>query len=81
MNLNWSQIPVIILRCLFLCICISQDEVNGYVCVCQSGWYGDDCQLEVNECEANPCLNGATCMVSELQIVHWKCLYCVFMGD
>ena len=62
MNLNWSQIPVIILWCTSANV--PQDEVNGYVCVCQSGWYGDDCQLEVNECESNPCLNGATCMVS-----------------
>ena len=36
-------------------------QVNGFTCSCVSGWTGDLCETEVNECESNPCVNGATC--------------------
>ena len=42
----------------------SQDLLNDYACVCQSGWNGDDCEVEINECDSSPCQNGATCTVS-----------------
>lgn len=42
----------------------SQDLVNGYTCVCVRGWEGQNCHMEVNECDPNPCQNGADCSVS-----------------
>ena len=27
-----------------------------------SGFSGADCEIDINECESGPCLNGATCM-------------------
>jgi len=33
-----------------------------YRCECLPGYAGDLCQLDVNECESAPCLNGATCL-------------------
>lgn len=32
-----------------------------YVCVCEPGWTGRNCDLNVNECLSNPCVNGGTC--------------------
>ena len=35
-----------------------------YVCTCVSGWRGDHCSLDVDECASNPCANDATCLQS-----------------
>ena len=48
---------------------ILQDLLNDYVCVCVAGWEGKDCQVETNECDSNPCINGATCVVSKVLAV------------
>ena len=41
-----------------------QDLLNDYVCVCEAGWESKNCDVETNECDPNPCVNGATCVVS-----------------
>lgn len=33
-----------------------------YRCECQAGWEGQHCELEKNECQSNPCLNGGSCV-------------------
>ncbi|XP_076027535.1 cubilin [Genypterus blacodes] len=33
----------------------------GYVCVCNPGWQGANCDQNVNECSSAPCANGGTC--------------------
>lgn len=38
---------------IFLCI--------SYKCACDSGWSGPNCDINNNECESNPCMNGGTC--------------------
>ncbi|MBN3291854.1 FBP1 protein, partial [Polypterus senegalus] len=35
-------------------------------CTCPPGWMGTDCSQDVNECQPNPCLNGATCIESAI---------------
>ena len=40
-----------------------QDLVNGFTCVCATGWDGDKCQFDRNECTLQQCQNGATCIV------------------
>ena len=51
-------------------LCISfQDLVNGFRCSCATGWDGDRCQSERDECRLQLCLNGATCIVRQ-QVLH-----------
>ena len=37
------------------------DLIGGYRCVCLSGFYGDQCDEEMDECLSQPCANNATC--------------------
>ena len=43
-----------------------QDLLNDYVCVCVAGWEGKDCNMEIDDCNPDPCVNGATCEVCTL---------------
>ena len=45
-------------------IFFTQDRINGYHCSCMIGFTGDDCGINIDDCEMDPCLNGATCNVS-----------------
>ena len=36
-------------------------SAGGWQCACVSGWTGDDCSTEVDECDSAPCQNGAVC--------------------
>ena len=43
--------------------------MNGFSCVCVTGWDGDRCQFERNECTLQQCQNGATCTVSPQVVI------------
>ena len=47
-----------------------QDEHVDYQCVCAPDYSGRFCQIhfpfDINECDPSPCLNGASCIVSQL---------------
>ena len=45
-------------------ILCSQDQVNGFHCTCPSGYFGDRCQSDTDDCISQPCMNGSTCHVS-----------------
>lgn len=34
---------------------------NSHKCQCQAGYTGSYCEETVDECQSNPCRNGATC--------------------
>ena len=42
--------------------CNTDDGPNTRNCVCKPGYTGDRCQIDINECDPNPCQNGASCV-------------------
>ncbi|XP_070544275.1 uncharacterized protein [Ptychodera flava] len=46
------------------CVAVEDPSVclcPGYECLCNPGFVGPLCQLEVDECSSSPCHNGGTC--------------------
>ncbi|XP_053551464.1 protein crumbs homolog 2 [Bombina bombina] len=40
----------------------SYSSAVGYVCRCQPGFTGENCSININECESMPCHNGGSCI-------------------
>ncbi|TWW53573.1 Delta-like protein 4, partial [Takifugu flavidus] len=34
---------------------------GSYTCACRPGFTGQNCEVETNECDSNPCKNGGSC--------------------
>eukprot|EP00111_Clytia_hemisphaerica_P015651 TCONS_00046199-protein len=49
------------------------DLKDDYECQCPKGYWGHDCEKEVDECALQPCLNNATC-IDKLNDYECKCL-------
>ena len=32
-----------------------EDGENSYYCVCRAGYSGSNCEININECEGDPC--------------------------
>lgn len=41
--------------------CLNLPEKNSSVCICENGWGGPDCTLDIDECSSSPC-NRGTCV-------------------
>lgn len=37
------------------------DRVNGFDCLCATGWQGPQCQLNTDECSGRPCVHAHSC--------------------
>ena len=35
--------------------------LDGYSCTCVAGYTSDDCSVNINDCDPNPCENGGSC--------------------
>ncbi|KAM4028087.1 cubilin isoform 1-T1 [Anomaloglossus baeobatrachus] len=40
---------------------VCKPGISSYICECHSGWSGDNCTENINECASNPCRNGGIC--------------------
>jgi hypothetical protein len=45
----------------------------GYFCVCDPGWTGPDCAVDVDECSSDPCRNSGVC-IDQLNGYYCQCL-------
>ncbi|KAL3276606.1 hypothetical protein HHI36_011978 [Cryptolaemus montrouzieri] len=50
---------------------VCEEGDKGPLCKCQS-YAGEFCEFDMNECESNPCQNGATC-INEIGSFHCNC--------
>ncbi|KNC75602.1 hypothetical protein SARC_11877 [Sphaeroforma arctica JP610] len=58
---NKSTVDYCALRpCQFAGTCLSLD--TGHRCYCLPGRGGDNCELDMKECDSNPCQNGGACV-------------------
>ncbi|MBM4378309.1 MAG: calcium-binding EGF-like domain-containing protein [Deltaproteobacteria bacterium] len=48
-------------QCKNYSTCVDVPASNGFMCQYQAGTTGSPCEIDVVECAANPCQNGATC--------------------
>lgn len=49
------------------------DGLNGYTCECAgTGYAGDDCEYNIDECASLPCRNGGTC-IDDVNDYHCVC--------
>ena len=49
--------------CLHGGTCVQNQLVNSdYTCQCSSGFTGSDCEININDCDQNSCLNSGTCL-------------------
>ena len=42
--------------------CLHNTATASQQCFCDTGFTGDNCSTEINECESDPCQNNATCI-------------------
>lgn len=38
-----------------------ENRGNSHLCICTQGFEGSYCQVDIDECAANPCQNGGKC--------------------
>lgn len=53
---------------------LCRDTVGGYTCDCLPGFSGQYCQIVVNACSSNPCLNNGACQQSSTNCWSCQCL-------
>ena len=51
-----KMLPVLLIKTLFF-----QNLGSSFICGCYAGYTGTRCEQEIEECNSNPCQNGASC--------------------
>ena len=62
----------------YLSLSLIQELINGYLCVCEVGWTGEMCSVNIDDCATNSCQNGGTCFVSSRAVVRVILALCYF---
>ena len=44
------------------CFTHIQDLINNYNCTCAVGYFGRNCETNIDDCLPRPCVNGGTCI-------------------
>lgn len=39
---------------------------NDFSCECQTGTFGKNCEIDIDECLSQPCLNNGTCVETSI---------------
>ena len=39
-----------------------KDAINGFICSCDGGFTGVQCDVNIDDCNAHVCMNNATCV-------------------
>ena len=47
------------------------DQINGYKCQCQPGYTGIDCDVDIDECQSSPCINGKVQVIRVEKLDKW----------
>lgn len=72
MNWSYAPLPIALKMCTANCShflhCESRD--GFYYCSCQAGFTGDHCNVNINDCSQNSCLNGK-CVDA---VSHFECI-------
>lgn len=53
--------------------CVTEDDFY-YTCICDDGHVGTHCEIPINACNSNPCLNGGICMARETNLYEFNCV-------
>ena len=60
-NCLFNCVLFVVCFSLLLAVTVFQDLFNDYSCSCQPGYFGRNCEMEIDECLPRPCDNGGTC--------------------
>ena len=60
-NCLFNYVLFVVCFSLLLAVTVFQDLFNDYFCSCQLGYFGRNCEMEIDECLPRPCDNGGTC--------------------
>lgn len=60
-------------------VLFNHSTASGFICACPPGFNGTTCEININECDSTPCMNGGTCIDA---VNDFRCICPVgFFGD
>ena len=54
---------------------VATDLVDNFVCECAAGFTGENCTVDINECDPNPFVNNATGCIDNISNYIYMCVY------